>query len=71
MKCQWQECSNEGTNLVFRTVTGQEQADNTRGLGVILSIPKYHHKNVCDQCLDVAKETYPLTQKDIDADPDL
>jgi hypothetical protein len=71
MKCQWQECSNEGTNPVFRAVTEQERIDHTHGEGYILSIPKYHHKEVCGQCLDVAKETYPLTQQDIDADPDL
>lgn len=71
MNCQWQECSNEGTNPVFRVVTGQEQEENTRAEGFIVSIPKYFHKTVCDQCLDTARESYPLTQKDIDADPDL
>jgi hypothetical protein len=71
MNCQWQDCSNEGTNIVFRTVTGQEQADRITGHGIIFSIPKYHQRTVCDKCLDVAKESYPLTQKDIDADPDL
>jgi hypothetical protein len=71
MKCQWQDCSNEGTNAVFRAATEQERIDNAHGEGVILSIPKYYHKNVCDECLSVARKTYPLTQKDIDADPDL
>ncbi len=71
MNCQWQECPNEGTNVVFRAVSGQELVDNTRYEGIICSIPKYHHKTVCDECLDIAKETYPLTHRDIDADPDL
>jgi hypothetical protein len=71
MNCQWEGCGNEGVVKVFRTITEQEQIDNTRGFGIILSIPKYHHKTVCDECLIVAKEKYPLTQKDIDADPDL
>lgn len=71
MNCQWQECSNEGTINVFRAVSGQEQADHTRYEGFICSIPQYHQKTVCDGCLAEAKKTYPVNQKDIDADPTL
>lgn len=47
MKCQLEGCTNEGVTNVFRTVSGQEQIENTRGSGVNLNISKYHHAVVC------------------------
>ena len=69
MNCQWRsDCSNEGTNQVYRRLSQEESQRLTHGEGIILSIPLYHHKNVCDDCVDTAKRTYSVTQAEIDAD---
>lgn len=72
MNCQWQSsCSNEGTSRVYRALSQEESDSLAHGEGIIWSIPKYHHKLVCDDCLDAAKQTYSVSQEQIDADPDL
>jgi hypothetical protein len=71
MNCQWVACTNEAVDNVFRALSDQEQMDSMRGEGIVLSISKYHHKRVCGDCLPLARQTYALTQADVDADDTL
>lgn len=69
MNCQWRsDCSNEGTNHVYRRLSAEESQQLTHGEGIILSIPLYHQKSVCDDCADTARQTYSVTQTEIDGD---
>jgi hypothetical protein len=69
MKCQWQsDCSNEGTNEVYRALSEEESQSLEHGEGIIWSIPLYHQKTVCNDCVHTARQTYSASQAEIDAD---
>jgi hypothetical protein len=69
MKCQWRtDCANQGTNNVYRALAEEESQSLAHGDGIIWCIPVYHHKAVCDDCLDIARQTYSVAQAEIDAD---
>jgi hypothetical protein len=72
MKCQWRsDCPNEGTNKLYRALSEEESESLMHGEGIILSIPRYHNKLVCDDCVETARQTYSVSQAEIDADPRL
>ena len=58
--CYWENCKNEGNNLVQRHATVKEQEEGTTFDGYVATVPLLFQRRVCDEHLEKARKEYPI-----------